>query len=157
MIVYSYYVLDVIHKGHLLMMKNAKAMAGYDGKLIVGILTDEATMEKKPKPIIPFEERMAMVEALRCVDQVVKVTHRDCTPMLNKLSKQGLKIKYLFHAGWDPEKDADLKRSKETIERLGGKLVQPKYYEGVSTSAIIARIIERKTDLEHAIDRRMEG
>jgi len=54
-IVYSYYVLDIVHKGHLLMMKNAKAIAGEDGKLIVGILTDEAVMEKKPKPTMPFE------------------------------------------------------------------------------------------------------
>jgi len=38
-LVYSYYVLDIVHKGHLLMMKNAKAMAGKDGKLIVGILS----------------------------------------------------------------------------------------------------------------------
>ena len=50
-IVYSYYVLDIVHRGHLLMMKNAKAIAGEDGKLIVGILTDEAAMEKKSKPI----------------------------------------------------------------------------------------------------------
>ncbi len=46
-LVYSYYVLDIVHKGHLLMMKNAKSIAGKDGKLIVGILTDEAVMEKK--------------------------------------------------------------------------------------------------------------
>jgi glycerol-3-phosphate cytidylyltransferase-like family protein len=38
-LVYSYYVLDIVHKGHLKMMENAKAMAGEDGKLIVGILT----------------------------------------------------------------------------------------------------------------------
>ena len=57
-IVYSYYVLDIVHKGHLLMMKNSKAIAGEDGKLIVGILTDEAVMEKKSRPLISFEERM---------------------------------------------------------------------------------------------------
>jgi len=30
-IVYSYYVLDVFHRGHLKMMENAKAIAGKDG------------------------------------------------------------------------------------------------------------------------------
>lgn len=49
-IVYSYYVLDIVHKGHLEMMKNAKAIVGADGKLIVGILTDEAVMEKNQNP-----------------------------------------------------------------------------------------------------------
>jgi glycerol-3-phosphate cytidylyltransferase-like family protein len=46
-LVYPYYVLDIVHRGHLLMMKNAKAIAGEDGKLIVASLTDEAVMEKK--------------------------------------------------------------------------------------------------------------
>ena len=50
-IVYSYYVLDIVHKGHLVMMENAKALAGEDGRLIVGILTDAAVMEKKRKPM----------------------------------------------------------------------------------------------------------
>ena len=56
-IVYSYYVLDIVHKGHLIMMKYSKAMAGKDGKLIVGILTDEAVFEKKEHPILKFDER----------------------------------------------------------------------------------------------------
>jgi len=70
-IVYSYYVLDIVHKGHLLMMKNAKAIAGEDGKLIVGILTDKAVIEKKSKPIIPFEERIELASAIKYVDLVV--------------------------------------------------------------------------------------
>jgi len=70
-IVYSYYVLDIVHKGHLLMMKNAKAIAGKDGKLIVGILTDEAVMEKKPKPTMPFEERIEIASAIKYVDVAV--------------------------------------------------------------------------------------
>jgi len=37
------------------MMRNAKAIAGEDGKLIVGILTDEAVMEKKPKRCFPLK------------------------------------------------------------------------------------------------------
>ncbi len=57
-LVYSYYALDIVHKGHLEMMKNSKAIAGEDGKLIVGILTDEAIMEKKSRPIVSFNERV---------------------------------------------------------------------------------------------------
>jgi len=70
-LVYSYYVLDIIHKGHLLMMKNAKEFAGPDGKLIVGILTDEAVMEKKPRPILTFEERIEIAASIKYVDIVV--------------------------------------------------------------------------------------
>ncbi len=46
-IVYSYVVADLIHIGHLHALENAKAIAGEDGILIAGILTDKATMEKK--------------------------------------------------------------------------------------------------------------
>ena len=70
-IVYSYYVLDIVHKGHLVMMKNCKAIAGPDGKLIVGILTDQAVMEKKARHILTFEERMDLADAIKYVDVVV--------------------------------------------------------------------------------------
>ncbi len=68
-IVYSYYVLDIVHKGHLLMMKNSKAIAGEDGKLITGILTDEAAMEKKPKPVLSFEERIDLLLPARLPEE----------------------------------------------------------------------------------------
>lgn len=70
-IVYSYFVSDIVHRGHLEMMKNAKAIAGEDGKLIAGILTDEAVMEKKSKPIVSFEERIELARAIKYVDVVV--------------------------------------------------------------------------------------
>jgi len=53
------------------MIKNAKAIAGEDGKLIVGILTDEAVMEKKPKLILSFEERIELAGAIKYVDLAV--------------------------------------------------------------------------------------
>ena len=80
-LVYSYYVLDIVHKGHLLMMKNAKAIAGDDGKLIVGILTDEAVMEKKEKPILSFEERIDLASAIKHVD--VAVAQETYSPLPN--------------------------------------------------------------------------
>ena len=67
-IVYAYVCGDIIHIGHLRQLENGKAMGD---KLIVGVLTDEAVMEKKPKPVISFSERMAIVSSLKCVDLVV--------------------------------------------------------------------------------------
>ena len=58
-IVYSYFVLDIVHRGHLLMLKNSKAIAGPDGRLIIGIVSDEAVLAKKGKaPILDFSERL---------------------------------------------------------------------------------------------------
>ena len=67
-IVYAYIVGDLLHKGHIEALKNAKALGD---KLIVGVLTDEAVMEKKPKPTIGFEERFDIVRSLSFVDCVV--------------------------------------------------------------------------------------
>lgn len=67
-LVYAYVCGDILHEGHLLQLENAKAMGD---KLIVGILTDDAVMEKKDKPIIGFAQRLRLVQALDVVDCVV--------------------------------------------------------------------------------------
>ena len=46
-IVYSYLVLDIVHRGHLLFLKNVKAIAGPEGRSVVGIVSDKAVLEKK--------------------------------------------------------------------------------------------------------------
>ncbi|MCK4695014.1 MAG: adenylyltransferase/cytidyltransferase family protein, partial [Candidatus Cloacimonetes bacterium] len=84
-IVYSYYVLDIVHRGHLKMLENAKAIAGKDGKLIVGILTDEAVMEKKAKPILSFDERYDLASALKNVDLVVAQETYSPLPNVKKI------------------------------------------------------------------------
>ena len=50
-IVYAYVCGDILHEGHLLFLENAKALGD---KLIVGVLTDEAVMEKKARPALSF-------------------------------------------------------------------------------------------------------
>ena len=66
---YTTGVFDLFHIGHLNVLKNAKAKCNY---LIVGVSTDECVKTYKNKtPIIPFEERKAIVEAIEYVDEVV--------------------------------------------------------------------------------------
>jgi len=68
MIGYAYVVSDIFHIGHLIHLENCKEMCDI---LIVGVLTEEATREKKPRPIVSLDERMRMVSSLGCVDVVV--------------------------------------------------------------------------------------
>ena len=75
---YAYIVGDILHFGHIQYLKNCKALCD---KLIVGVLTDEACMEKKPKPIIPFKERLELVTELKSVD--VTVAQNTYSPMPN--------------------------------------------------------------------------
>ena len=66
---YTTGVFDMFHIGHLNILRNAKELCDY---LIVGVSTDELVQQYKGKtPIIGFEERMAIVEAIRYVDLVI--------------------------------------------------------------------------------------
>lgn len=83
-IVYAAGTWDLFHIGHLNILKRAK---GFGDKLVVGVSTDELVEQyKKRKPVIPFEQRMAIVEAIRYVDLAVPQTDLDKTTMLQKLN-----------------------------------------------------------------------
>lgn len=71
---YAYVVGDILHLGHIQFLRNCKALCD---KLVVGVLTDGAVMEEKPRPTIPFEDRIRMVGELKCVDAVVSQDHYD--------------------------------------------------------------------------------
>lgn len=72
---YTTGVYDMFHIGHLNILKRAKEQCEY---LIVGVSTDEVVENYKHKtPIIPFEERVAIVEAIKYVDKVVPQLNMD--------------------------------------------------------------------------------
>lgn len=80
--VYAYVVADLFHTGHLEHLQNSKKEGDY---LIVGVLLDSATMEKKPAPIISFEQRIKIIEALKCVDEVLPQFTYSPLPMVEIL------------------------------------------------------------------------
>ncbi|ETI61514.1 adenylyltransferase/cytidyltransferase family protein [Marinomonas profundimaris] len=80
---YTTGVFDLFHIGHLNVLKRAKLECDY---LIVGVSTDELCMEaKNKKPIIPFQERMEIVEAIKFVDEVVPQVNYDKEEAWNNL------------------------------------------------------------------------
>ena len=132
-IVYSYYVLDIIHSGHLLMMKNAKALAGKDGKSIVGILSDKAVMERKPKPTLSLRERMAIAEAIKYVDLVVAQDTYSPLPNVKKIIPDIL-LESASHT------NKAIKEAKKVMKKLGGKVIVLPYYPLQSSTKIKKRI-----------------
>lgn len=132
-LVYSYYVLDIVHKGHLLMMKNAKAIAGKDGKLIVGILTDEAVMEKKKKPILAFEDRIELASAIKYVDLAVAQDTYSPLPNVKKI-----KPDILMESSSHDEKA--IEEAREVMEGINGKVIVLPYFPPQSSSGIKDKI-----------------
>ena len=60
---------DIFHQGHLNILKKTKQLCDY---LIVGVSTDELIVESKGRPpLIPFEERISILESNRYVDEVI--------------------------------------------------------------------------------------
>lgn len=66
---YTTGVYDMFHIGHLNLLKRAREKCDY---LIVGVSTDECVLSYKHKmPVIPYEQRAAIVSAIKYVDEVV--------------------------------------------------------------------------------------
>jgi len=66
--VITYGTFDLFHIGHLKLLQRLSELGD---KLIVGVSTDEFNSEKGKSTIIKFEDRAAIVGALRFVDQVI--------------------------------------------------------------------------------------
>lgn len=70
-VVFTNGIMDLLHVGHLHTLKFAKDLAGVDGKLIVGINSDQSASNIKRTPIINQDDRKTMLEAIRFVDEVI--------------------------------------------------------------------------------------
>jgi|TARA_B110000263_G_scaffold40476_1_gene32219 glycerol-3-phosphate cytidylyltransferase len=80
---YTTGVFDLFHIGHLNILKRARLECDY---LIVGITSDELSLSgKNQKPVIPFQERMEIVESIKFVDEVVPQTNYDKMEAWNNL------------------------------------------------------------------------
>jgi len=129
---YAYVVADLLHIGHIRYLESVRGMCD---KLIVGVLTDDATAEKKPKPVVSFEDRFETIAALKCVDCVV--TQDTYSPLPNV---RNLRPNILFEST-SHSKEA-LKEAEETMKELNGRLIIVPYYAGRSSTKI-------KDDIKH--------
>ena len=81
---------DPLHSGHLEYFKYAKKLGD---KLVVGINSDQWLTEKKGKNFLPFEERLALVEAIKDVDEVLAFNDEDGSAI--NLIKIVIKYKFI--------------------------------------------------------------
>lgn len=71
--VYTGGTFDLFHVGHLNLLKRCHEIAGWTGQVIVSLNTDEFVYKYKGKnPVIPYEDRKAILESCKYVDLVME-------------------------------------------------------------------------------------
>ena len=126
---------DIIHPGHLNIIKEAAKL----GEVTVGILTDAAIASYKRLPYMNYEQRAAVVAQLKGVARVIPQEQLDYIPNLKQL-----KPDFVVH-GTDWRSGVQAKTRQGVIDTLatwGGKLVEPEYTEGISSTQLNKAIRE---------------
>ena len=125
---YTSGVYDLFHIGHLRLLERARAQCD---RLVVGVSTDEVVREYKGhSPIIPFEERVAIVKAIRYVDEVVPQTTMDKFAAWQKIH-----FDKLFH-GSDWKGSAMYDEIERKLGAVGVEVVYFPYTSGTSSTLL---------------------
>ena len=129
---YTTGVFDLFHIGHLNILKKSKELCDY---LIVGVSTDELVQEYKSKtPMIPFSERVAIVEAIKYVDQVVPQTSMD-----KFKAWEELQFDAMFH-GNDWKNSSLYNEMEEKFRSVGVAIEYFEYTKNTSSTKLQAAI-----------------
>ena len=120
---------DLIHHGHINIIKKAKKY----GKVIIGLLTDEAFESYKRTPALSYKYRKIIMGNIK---GVYKVVPQNTLSYKNNLRK--IKPDYVVHAD-DWRKGPQKNTRQEVIEVLsewGGELIEVPYTEGISSTKL---------------------
>lgn len=127
-VVYTSGTFDMLHINHLRLIEYARGLGDI---LIVGVNTDELVASYKSTPMIPFEDRMALMRAIKGPDLVIPQHSLDHKDKVKKLKFD------VFVVGDDWTGKYDY------LEEMGVTVVYTPYGRGTSSSSLKRRISER--------------
>ena len=137
-IVYTSGSWDLFHVGHLNILERSKALGDV---LVVGVSTDKLIEDYKGiPPIIPYEERLQIVESIGCVDMAVK------QEVLTEIA-QLIDLKIDLVTIGDDWKDKHLDGLEWMKKQPDKEVVYFEYTPGVSTTGIKRKIIQNTYDI----------
>ena len=118
--VYMSFSTEYIHSGHMAIINKAKRL----GRLIIGVLSDEAVASYKRFPMIPYEERKALLENISGVERVVEQKTLSYAENIRML-----KPDYVVHGNdWCEGFQKPIRQEVcELLSEYGGKLVEYPY------------------------------
>lgn len=129
-LVFTNGVFDLFHVGHLHSLEQARLLGDI---LFIGINTDASVKALKgnDRPIHPLEDRVKILEALRCVDGVASFDTLNAVDLIEKL-KPEIYVKGGDYNGVNfPE--------AEKVISYGGQVVFVPFLQGKSTTLILNR------------------
>lgn len=132
-VVYTSGTFDMLHINHLKMIEYARALGDI---LIVGVNTDELVASYKSEPIIPFEERIALMKAIKGPDIVIPQRSLDHSDKVSKLNFD------IFVVGDDWVGKYDY------LKEQGVDVVYFPYGDGISSSSLKKRIYNNYKKLQ---------
>lgn len=124
---YTTGVYDLFHIGHLNLLKKAKDMCDY---LIVGVTTDELVSYKHKKSVIPFDERIQIVQAIEYVDKAVPQTSMD-----KMFAWEQYHFDVMF-VGDDWKGTDKWNKFEEEFKKVGVEIVYFPYTKGTSSTLL---------------------
>lgn len=137
-IVYTSGTFDMFHSNHLKMIKYAR---GLGETLIVGVSTDELVCSYKKAPIIPFEERLVIVDSLKYPDIVIPQRSLDHTLLVKNLNIDA----FVVGDDWIGKYDY--------LKKIGVKVFYFPYGDGVSSSKLKEEIFIKYKELKNNSDK----
>jgi rfaE bifunctional protein nucleotidyltransferase chain/domain len=131
-VVFTNGVFDVLHKGHVTYLEQARALGG---SLVVAINTDASSRRLGKGADRPLNKELDRAVVLAALESVSLVTWFDEDTPLKLISQ--LKPDVLVKGG-----DYDMRQLPETavVEAYGGRAVAIGFVEGYSTTALVTRI-----------------
>ena len=127
-------MFDPLHAGHVEILKIAKSECDY---LIVAVGTDDYIREhKKHEPLLSYDDRSCVVDAIKYVDRVVATDNHDKMAMYEKYHFDKLFV------GWDHKSDEEDMEAIAQLEQLGVKTSFVERQRNLSSSMIKQRAYE---------------
>ena len=134
MIVHTVGVFDLLHVGHLSLLEYCKTLGD---NFIVGVASDEVAASYKSVPIISLTQRMEMLKALKCVDDVVAY---DKLEYVTNCKEFDIDI-FVIGEDWG-DKPHNIEVEKY-LKSKGKKIVQVSYDPQISSTKIKQDIIDQ--------------
>jgi glycerol-3-phosphate cytidylyltransferase len=128
MVIYTVGTFDLLHVGHLALLNYCRSLGNV---VAVGVASDEVVNLYKPNvPVIPLDQRMEMLRALRCVDIVRSYHELEYVSGCKELNPD------IFVTGEDWGSNLHNLDVESYLEAAGKQIIQVRYNSRTSSTRI---------------------